>query len=61
MDNDADFDSGDPRQLLGESDELQLGHTSYAAGSGGPVVDVLWSSDTTPNFDCLFVGHVTVG
>jgi hypothetical protein len=61
QDNDADFDTGDPMELLGENDELQVGHTSYAAGTGGPVVNVFWSSDSTPNVDCLFVGNVTVG
>ena len=61
QDNDSGFDSGDPRELLGEDDSLQVGHTSYAAGTGGPVVDVLWSADSfTPNVDCLFVGHVAV-
>ncbi len=59
--NDSDFDIGVSRPLLGENSALQLGHTSYAAGTDGPVVDVLWSSETaTPNVDCLFVGHVTV-
>ena len=61
QDNDADFDKPDPRDLLNENGGLQVGHTSYAAGTRGPAVDVLWSSDTTPNFDCLFVGHVVVG
>jgi hypothetical protein len=61
-DNDSDFDSGDPRELLGENQNLQVGHTSYAAGTTGRVVDVQWSSDeATGNLDCLFVGQVTVG
>jgi hypothetical protein len=62
QENDSDFDSVDPRELLGENPQLQVGHTSYAAGANGPVVDVQWSSDVaTGNFDCLFVGQVTVG
>ena len=62
QENDSNFDIGTPRPLLGENSALQVGHTSYAAGTNGPVVEVLWSSETgTPNVDCLFVGQVTVG
>jgi hypothetical protein len=61
QDNDADFDTPDPRDLVHDGQEgLQVGHTSYAAGTSGPVVDVQWSSDEdTPNLDCVFVGQVT--
>jgi hypothetical protein len=62
QENDSDFDIEDFRGLLLEDMNLQIGHTSYAAGTNGPVVNVQWSSAVgTGNFDCLFVGQVTVG
>jgi hypothetical protein len=63
QDNDSDFDVADPRNLLAEGDEgFQNGHTVYARGTGGPVVNVHWGSDEgTPNLACTFIGHVTVG
>ena len=59
--NDSDFDPGSPVSLLGDNDDLQVGHTSYAAGTAGPVVDVVWSADDDANVDCAFVGHVLIG
>jgi hypothetical protein len=59
----ADFDTTDAAfDLLDEDNNNQLGHTKYAAGASGPIVDLEWASDNdgSSGSDCVFVGHAMV-